>query len=244
MAAATADTKVAAAAAVTGTKQPHVLIVGGTGMLADAAVALCDGTRIVSVLSRSVSWMDGVKKRSKFPNHFVHLKCDYSADTQLVQVLSAATQKYGRFSLAIVWIHSNVSTTAPVTVAGFVDGPYFHVLGSDSASAPETTTLRKEIEPKLGAGFKSSGGSGGPGSGGGLAASVTIGCSYHEVILGFINEQPPAAAIKGYGLTASAHKTRWLTWEEISAGVLLAITTRKPRSIVGTVEPWSLRPKY
>ena len=50
---------------------------------------------------------------------------------------------------------------------------------------------------------------------------------YREVILGFVRE--------GRG-------SRWLTHDEISAGVLAAVEADRPRFIVGTVEPWDLRP--
>jgi NAD(P)-dependent dehydrogenase (short-subunit alcohol dehydrogenase family) len=51
--------------------------------------------------------------------------------------------------------------------------------------------------------------------------------AYHEAILGFVLE---------------GNHSRWLSHGEISAGVLKAIETGAPRSIIGTVEPWSRRP--
>lgn len=50
---------------------------------------------------------------------------------------------------------------------------------------------------------------------------------YRQVILGFIVE----------GSTS-----RWLTHQEISGGVLAAVQVDREFSIVGTVEPWSMRP--
>ncbi|MBI2845084.1 MAG: short-chain dehydrogenase [Chloroflexi bacterium] len=50
---------------------------------------------------------------------------------------------------------------------------------------------------------------------------------YHEIILGFVQE---------------AGGARWLTNQEISQGVLQAIEEKRPRFVVGTVEPWSDRP--
>lgn len=50
---------------------------------------------------------------------------------------------------------------------------------------------------------------------------------YREVILGFVVE---------------GHTSRWLTHEEISAGVLAAVDSDQPRFIVGTVRPWHLHP--
>jgi NADPH:quinone reductase-like Zn-dependent oxidoreductase len=50
---------------------------------------------------------------------------------------------------------------------------------------------------------------------------------YQAVVLGFVVE-------KG--------ASRWLNNEEISSGVLSAIQSEQPVSIVGTVEPWSAKP--
>lgn len=50
---------------------------------------------------------------------------------------------------------------------------------------------------------------------------------YREVILGFVVE---------------GGRSRWLTDDEIAAGVLRAVDTDAPRTVVGVVEPWSSRP--
>lgn len=53
------------------------------------------------------------------------------------------------------------------------------------------------------------------------------GLSYEVVVLGFVVE---------------AGRSRWLTDEEIAAGVIAAIQKPARRTVVGTVEPWSMRP--
>ena len=53
------------------------------------------------------------------------------------------------------------------------------------------------------------------------------GIAYEEVILGFVRD---------------GEDSRWLTNAEIASGVLAAIDTPAPRSIVGTTRPWSARP--
>jgi hypothetical protein len=57
--------------------------------------------------------------------------------------------------------------------------------------------------------------------------AAVAGLEYHEVILGFVRE---------------GSSSRWLTDDEIAAGVLDAIDRGAPRSIVGTTRPWSARP--
>ncbi|MFB4170120.1 short-chain dehydrogenase [Virgibacillus sp. JSM 102003] len=52
-------------------------------------------------------------------------------------------------------------------------------------------------------------------------------CLYRRVYLGFILEN---------------NLSRWLTHNEISDGVIHAITTDNNETIVGTLEPWDMRP--
>lgn len=53
------------------------------------------------------------------------------------------------------------------------------------------------------------------------------GCNYHQVFLGFVIEM-------GW--------SRWLTHHEISNGTIQAIKQNNPVHIVGTLEPWDIRP--
>jgi hypothetical protein len=55
-----------------------------------------------------------------------------------------------------------------------------------------------------------------------------VGTDYREIILGFVAEQ--------WG-------SRWLEHEEIATGVLQAIGQNARQFVVGTVKPWSARPK-
>ena len=50
---------------------------------------------------------------------------------------------------------------------------------------------------------------------------------YHQIILGFVVEGESA---------------RWLTNKEISDGVIAAIESQAQKSVIGVVEPWSMRP--
>jgi NADPH:quinone reductase-like Zn-dependent oxidoreductase len=58
-------------------------------------------------------------------------------------------------------------------------------------------------------------------------AAEALPIDYQAVVLGFVVE-------KG--------SSRWLSNDEISQGVLAAIDSERPVSIVGTVEPWSAKP--
>ncbi|AQQ52585.1 short-chain dehydrogenase [Planococcus lenghuensis] len=59
------------------------------------------------------------------------------------------------------------------------------------------------------------------------AVDVPATCRYHGIQLGFIVEEG---------------QSRWLTNHEISAGVIEAIRTNAPISVIGTLEPWERRP--
>lgn len=52
-------------------------------------------------------------------------------------------------------------------------------------------------------------------------------CDYHQIQLGFVIEN---------------NRSRWLTHEEISDGVIYAIQSRAKKHLVGTLTPWSQRP--
>jgi len=54
-------------------------------------------------------------------------------------------------------------------------------------------------------------------------------CAYHQVQLGFVIE---------------GDRSRWLTHDEISNGVMECIENNRRRHVVGTLEPWEKRPGY
>jgi hypothetical protein len=56
---------------------------------------------------------------------------------------------------------------------------------------------------------------------------VPSNCLYRQVVLGFVDDESGS---------------RWLTHDEISAGVIGAIRRDMERYVVGTVEPWERRP--
>ncbi|MBY0597902.1 short-chain dehydrogenase [Bacillus bingmayongensis] len=54
-------------------------------------------------------------------------------------------------------------------------------------------------------------------------------CNYHRILLGFVLQ---------------GEYSRWLTHEEIAKGVIAGIQNKKSEWIVGTLEPWELRPGW
>ena len=60
-----------------------------------------------------------------------------------------------------------------------------------------------------------------------LSVPLAQGLSYHEIVLGFQIQEARA---------------RWLNNDEICNGIIRAIEVQACKSIVGTVEPWGMRP--
>ena len=175
------------------------LVVGGTGMLRRVARTLAM-ERTVAVVSRGGARLDELIAKSP---GIVPVVADWRKPRDLERALWQVTKETGAFSLCVAWMHDD-APKGPETVADFVQGRFFHVLGSAAADPARP-------DPERRARF-----------------AGREGLTYHEVVLGFVPEGGSA---------------RWLTDEEITRGVLTAIAWAKPRAVVGTVTPWSARPR-
>ena len=101
---------------------PHILVVGGTGMLSGLVEALAgDGGRL-SLLSRQASKAAG---QGGFD-------CDYHDTEAFAAALRAAVERSGPINLAIAWFHT-LKIAAPRLLAEQVSGRLFQVLGSATA---------------------------------------------------------------------------------------------------------------
>ena len=101
---------------------PHILVVGGTGMLSGLVETLAgDGGRL-SLLSRRASKVAGASG----------FDCDYHDTEAFAAALGAAVERSGPIDLAIAWFHS-LKIAAPRLLAENVDGRLFQVLGSATA---------------------------------------------------------------------------------------------------------------
>jgi hypothetical protein len=138
---------------------PHALVVGGTGMLRAVALALArEGP--VSVVARSARELESLARGA--PG--VHpVRVDYRDGPALAAALAEAVGARGRFSTAVAWIHSDAPGAAEA-IARFVEGRYFHVLGSASADPSRPDPGRR------------------------ARFEAIPGITYHEVVLGFVLE--------------------------------------------------------
>jgi NADPH:quinone reductase-like Zn-dependent oxidoreductase len=172
-----------------------VLIVGGSGMLAGLARALCEHADRVSILARS-------EKRIRAVSDAVEpIVCDYNDGVALSEALSQIETP----DLVVAWVHGRAPQARRAFAECLVaEGRFVQVVGSAHADPAHPERLAE------------------------MARAVdALPIDYQAVVLGFVVEQG---------------SSRWLSNDEISAGVLAAIESEQPLSIVGAVEPWSAKP--
>ncbi len=182
----------------------HVLVIGGTGMLAGVSRALarrCDVLTSVARTQRSLRALTDTLGEAAHAHHAIAL--DWSRPDSFLAALAEHIERVGPPSLVVAWLHHDHLGPEIARRVGAAETSctFFQVRGS-AAAAPSAELLSHDPP---------------------LPPNVT----YHEVILGFRVEES---------------RSRWLTHDEISNGVLAAIDNPSPRTIVGTVTPWERRP--
>lgn len=115
----------------------HVLVVGGTGMLAEVTKWLTEEGQVVSVVSRG---------KQPFPERAAGLlnpiAVDYRHPDALREHIYEAINQNGPIELAVFWIHSEAPDAFRVIVneiSGHSEAPWrlFHVRGSAAHLHPE-----------------------------------------------------------------------------------------------------------
>ncbi|MCS1351885.1 SDR family NAD(P)-dependent oxidoreductase [Mechercharimyces sp. CAU 1602] len=188
----------------------HALVVGGTGMLRGAVLALAESGWSVTVMARSQrrlhQLVEEVQQRG-YKGAIHPVVTDYTLEKEWLEDCERAKEAYGLFQCVIAWIHGP-AVHAPLQLARWLEqsespSQFYHVIGSSGADPTVDQVGRRAPFQKLQR------------------------VSYHEVVLGFIDE---------------GSYSRWLTHEEISSGVLHALETSEKQVIVGSVRPWTKRP--
>jgi hypothetical protein len=175
---------------------PHILVVGGTGMLSGLCEALAgDGGRL-SLLARRASGWRGAPARA--------FDCDYRDEAAFADAVDGALAASGPIDFAVAWIHDVRLPANRILAERLGPARLFQVLGSAIADPARPDRLQTAA-----------------------AAVEGLGCRLRQVVLGFQVEDG---------------RTRWLSDNEISQGVLDAIRRDDARSVVGVVEPWDARP--
>lgn len=129
---------------------PHVLIVGGTGMLRGVSLALAQRGHATSVIAQSHARLAALVQEAAAKGGKIHpLPLDYGHDNELALAIRAAKSANGPISLAIAWIHDDAPRALP-TIAGQLQGQrpnarLFEILGSESAD-PSLLGVAKSVE--------------------------------------------------------------------------------------------------
>lgn len=118
---------------------PHILVVGGTGMLQAASVALaqrCDALTSVARTARSLDALHQQLGDAGCAHH--RLPLDWQQEPALLQALGKHLRQVGAPTLALVWVHDDALALKIIAlIATFhVSCDFFHVRGS-SAASPE-----------------------------------------------------------------------------------------------------------
>jgi NADPH:quinone reductase-like Zn-dependent oxidoreductase len=173
----------------------RVLLVGGSGMLADLARTLCDHAGRVLVVARN-------EKRIRAISDAIEpIACDYNDGVALSEALSQIDPP----DLVVAWIHGRApNARRALAECVLAEGRFVQVLGSAHGDPAHPERL-SEMEN--------------------ICEGLPI--DHQRVVLGFVTQNGTS---------------RWLTNREICDGVLAAIESERPVSIVGTVEPWSAKP--
>lgn len=177
----------------------HALVIGGTGMLAQASVWLSQNGYRVSVVGRNPEKMQRLIERN--PEGLFPVPVDYTDTEKLAEQLAQIQQKNGPIQLVLAWIHSDGPDVIPCLIDSLPRNSQwnlFHVNGSSSNLS--------EIKAQV---------------------SVPANVHYHQIQLGFHLENGGS---------------RWLTHDEISAGVIEAMREGEAQYVVGTLSPWDKRP--
>jgi hypothetical protein len=147
---------------VTPTLARHALVVGGTGMLAEAVRGLVARGWRVSVLARRATAF------ARREPGVIPLDCDYNDPSSFGSTLDRARDGAGPIALAVGWFHSlgPASALAFRTGAKTEPGRFFHLLGSAVADPARPDRLEKAAR----------------------SADGAVNCLYRQLMLGFVLE--------------------------------------------------------
>ncbi|WP_137937659.1 hypothetical protein [Chitinivorax sp. B] len=138
----------------------HIMVIGGTGMLAEATRYLCKRSEVLTLFSRLGRSVEGVLA------NVVPIQADYHDGAYFAEAVSNSIVQYGPPSLVLAWFHEDKPAYQLAEQLAAVGSlfSFFHVLGS--ASANPVSSLVKLRQP--------------------YEALSNI--DYHQVVLGFKHE--------------------------------------------------------
>lgn len=159
------------------------LVIGGSGMLTGAVLALAESYDVVGVVARDTTKLDKLQDSS---SHIIPIAVDYSDTVHFSTVLDNFLKETGNPELVVSWVHDHTPEAALIA-AKHCTGDFYDITGH-AGIQPNHPSYEREAELSQ--------------------------VKYHRVIL-------------------SCKGSRWLTNDEISDGVLTAITQDLKQYIVG-----------
>lgn len=114
----------------------HVLVVGGTGMLAGVSLWLLDNGYHVSILARNAGRMKSLIERTGLKSCVTPILVDYHNEYELRKKVKATIKQNGDIDMVVAWIHSTAERALELIVkevsANENKWELFHILGSSS----------------------------------------------------------------------------------------------------------------
>ncbi|VDG96839.1 short chain dehydrogenase [Lysinibacillus sphaericus] len=140
--------------------KPHVLVVGGSGMLKEVCLWLVDQGYNVSVIGRTKKRLADVVKEASDSSSVSPISVDYRNEELFLKEIRGIQHKLGPITLVVSWIHTDAPNTLHIlaeNLSKLSNNPWrlFHVKGS-------TAHLSQVPIP------------------------VPEGCLYRQIVLGFI----------------------------------------------------------
>ncbi|WP_256378131.1 short-chain dehydrogenase [Sporosarcina sp. D27] len=117
--------------------KPHVLVVGGSGMLKEVCLWLVDQGYNVSVIGRTKKRLDDVVNEASDSSSVFPISVDYRNEELFLKEIMEIQHKRGPITLAVSWIHSDARNTLHLLteqISNLSNNPWrlFHVKGSSA----------------------------------------------------------------------------------------------------------------
>ena len=191
----------------------HAIIVGGTGMLRGVALELASRGWVVSVVARGLETLERLAAEGSPSGRIVPLAADYSDETAFYDLARDRFDEQGPPRLIVAWIHVT-APHAPVTLARAVSST-----GTRRADYYHVVCRIRTPDPR----------------------DLSITASYAErATIEQLSNIRYREIVLGWRVTEAG--SRWLTNEEIAAGVIEAIDGGCDSAVIGQDSPIGSHP--